>query len=129
VAFTEPQIASIGQRFSDLPAGRFVTGAVSFDNQGRSRVILQNHGLLRLYAELGSGRLLGAEMIAPRGEHLAHLLAWAGQNRMTVAQMLEMPFYHPVIEEGLRTALRDAEEKLLHGLPEIEHCTDCTPGM
>jgi dihydrolipoamide dehydrogenase len=26
--------------------------------------------------------------------------------------MLEMPFYHPVIEEGLRTALRDAAAKL-----------------
>jgi dihydrolipoamide dehydrogenase len=23
--------------------------------------------------------------------------------------MLEMPFYHPVVEEGLRTALRDAQ--------------------
>jgi dihydrolipoamide dehydrogenase len=26
--------------------------------------------------------------------------------------MLEMPFYHPVIEEGLRTALRDLDNKL-----------------
>jgi dihydrolipoamide dehydrogenase len=25
---------------------------------------------------------------------------------LTVTQMLAMPFYHPVIEEGLRTALR-----------------------
>ena len=32
--------------------------------------------------------------------------------KLTVAQMLEMPFYHPVIEEGLRTALRDALAKL-----------------
>ena len=29
-----------------------------------------------------------------------------------VEQMLDMPFYHPVIEEGLRTALRDADAKL-----------------
>jgi dihydrolipoamide dehydrogenase len=26
--------------------------------------------------------------------------------------MLEMPFYHPVVEEGLRTALRDAAAAL-----------------
>jgi dihydrolipoamide dehydrogenase len=31
---------------------------------------------------------------------------------MTIDQMLEMPFYHPVVEEGLRTALRDARSKL-----------------
>ena len=91
--------------------------------------MLQNRGLLRVYAEYGSGLFLGAEMAGPRAEHLAHLLAWALQNRMTIEQMLQMPYYHPVIEEGLRTALRDVDEKLLHGLPEIEHCTDCTPGM
>ena len=31
---------------------------------------------------------------------------------MTVEQMLEMPYYHPVLEEGLRTALHDAKAKL-----------------
>jgi dihydrolipoamide dehydrogenase len=31
---------------------------------------------------------------------------------MTVTRALEMPFYHPVVEEGLRTALRDAQAKL-----------------
>ena len=29
--------------------------------------------------------------------------------------MLDMPFYHPVIEEGVRTALRDLNEKLAPG--------------
>lgn len=129
IAFTDPQIATVGQLFRTLPKGRFVVGEVSFEDQGRSRVMQQNHGLLRVYAALGSGRFLGAEMIGPRAEHLAHLLAWACQNGMTAAQMIDMPFYHPVVEEGVRTALRDAREKLLHGLPEIEHCTDCTPGV
>jgi len=29
-----------------------------------------------------------------------------------VRPALAMPFYHPVVEEGLRTALRDAHAKL-----------------
>jgi dihydrolipoamide dehydrogenase len=29
-----------------------------------------------------------------------------------VNEMLAMPFYHPVIEEGLRSALRDAASAL-----------------
>jgi dihydrolipoamide dehydrogenase len=85
---------------------------VSFEDQGRARVLLKNKGLLNVYADLATGRFLGAEMLAPAAEHLAHLLAWARQNKMTVTQMLEMPFYHPVIEEGLRTALRDLDVKL-----------------
>jgi dihydrolipoamide dehydrogenase len=43
---------------------------------------------------------------------MAHLLAWAVQQRLTVPQALAMPFYHPVLEEGLRTALRDLAAKL-----------------
>jgi dihydrolipoamide dehydrogenase len=47
-----------------------------------------------------------SEMIAPDGEHLAHLLALVIQQNMTVFDFLQMPFYHPTVEEGLRTALR-----------------------
>jgi dihydrolipoamide dehydrogenase len=123
IAFTEPNIATLGASHRSLSAPgkpRFAVGQVSFENQGRSRVMLQNQGLLRVYGEYGSGRFLGAEMIAPRAEHLAHTLAWACQARMTVARMLEMPFYHPVIEEGVRTALRDLAARLSSG----DHDTD-----
>jgi dihydrolipoamide dehydrogenase len=112
VVFTEPQIALVGKRYADLPAGSFVTGRVSFENQGRSRIMRVNRGLLHIYAARDSGRLLGAEGIGPRLEHLAHLLAWSCQQSLTVNEMLAMPFYHPVIEEGLRSALRDAASAL-----------------
>ncbi|MGB7481105.1 MAG: dihydrolipoyl dehydrogenase, partial [Burkholderiaceae bacterium] len=131
IVFSDPQIAQVGRSWHSLrqDGSRFAVGQVSFENQGRSRVMLQNRGVLRVYGEYGSDRFLGAEMIAPRAEHLAHLLAWACQSGMTVAQMRAMPYYHPVIEEGVRTALRGLQEQLLHGLPEIEHCADCTPGL
>ncbi len=112
VVFSDPQMATVGRRFVDLAPGSFVTGKVSFEDQGRARVMLRNKGLLHVYAEKGSGRLLGCEMMGPDVEHLAHLLAWAMQCGMTVQRALEMPFYHPVVEEGLRTALRDAAARL-----------------
>ena len=132
IAFTEPQIATLGKSYRELCAqGRhkFAIGKVSFTNQGRSRVMLQNHGALRVYGEYASGRFLGAEMIGPRAEHLAHLLSWACQARLTVAQMLEMPFYHPVIEEGVRTALRDLAHELEKGVPVATDEAECLPGV
>lgn len=111
VVFTDPQIATIGQRLSDLKPGGFVVGEVSFEGQGRSRVMLKNRGLLHVYADIETGHLLGAEMFGPDAEHIGHLLAWATQLRLTVEEILALPFYHPVVEEGLRTALRDAEAK------------------
>jgi dihydrolipoamide dehydrogenase len=112
VVFTDPQIAIVGRGFRSLQQGSFATGQVNFEDQGRARILLRNRGLMNVYAETASGRFLGAEMLAPGGEHLAHLLAWALQNRMTIEQMLEMPYYHPVLEEGLRTALHDVDAKL-----------------
>ncbi len=130
IMFTEPQVAFAGKLHAQLVAegAEFAVGAVSFEDQGRSRVMLVNQGLLRVYGESGTGLLLGAEMIGPQNEHLAHLLAWAIQARMTVPQVLDMPFYHPVIEEGLRTALRLLQAALGMGpLPPLR-CIDCGPG-
>ena len=112
IVFSEPQIMMVGQRFADLNPDEIVIGEVDFGDQGRSRVMLKNQGRLRIYADRGSQQFLGAEMIGPRAENLAHLLAWAHQMRMTVPMMLDMPFYHPVVEEGLRTALRGALAQL-----------------
>jgi dihydrolipoamide dehydrogenase len=130
IVFCDPQAAFAGMRHAQLikDGVNFATGEVSFEDQGRARVMLVNQGLLRVYGEQGSGLLLGAEMIGPDNEHLAHLLAWAIQMRMTVAQVLEMPFYHPVIEEGLRTALRLLLESLGMGPHPPLRCIDCGPG-
>ncbi|MDX9741689.1 MAG: dihydrolipoyl dehydrogenase [Gammaproteobacteria bacterium] len=112
IAFCEPQIVIVGAKFADLAPGAFVTGAASFENQGRSRVMLRNKGMMHVFAATDSGRLLGAEIFGPDAEHLGHLLAWALQAGFTVERTLEMPFYHPVVEEGLRTALRAADAAL-----------------
>ena len=131
VVFTDPQVASVGFNLEQINQhfkGRFATGFVSFEDQGRSRVMLRNKGMLKVYGEQGSGLFLGAEMFGPAAEHIGHLLAWAAQQRMTVPAMLEMPFYHPVIEEGLRSALRDLNHKLHIGPGVIDRCMDCGPG-
>lgn len=119
VVFTDPQIGIVGGGYHLLKPGAFVTGRVSFEDQGRSRILLKNKGLLNVYADPVSGRFLGAEMLAPAAEHLSHLLAWALQSKMTIEQMLGMPFYHPVVEEGLRTALHDLEVKMRASRPGL----------
>jgi dihydrolipoamide dehydrogenase len=72
----------------------------------------KNQGMLKVYADQHNGTLMGAEMFGPAAEHIGHLLAWAVQQSLTVHEILGMPFYHPVIEEGVRTAFRDAAEQL-----------------
>jgi len=130
VAFSDPQIGLAGQSYQQLKAAgvAFKTGEVSFEGQGRSRVMNVNKGLLHVYGEENTGRLLGAELVGPAAEHLTHLIAWSIQSGQTVSDVLLNPFYHPVIEEGLRSALRDLNSQLGFGPNPPLHCIDCGPG-
>ena len=56
--------------------------------------------------------MLGAEMVCIKAENLGHLLAWSIQQGLTVGELLQMPFYHPVIEEALQAALYDLYSKV-----------------
>ncbi len=109
VVFSDPQIMQVGGGYAALDdPDAAAIGEVDWTRQGRSRVMQRNQGLLRVYMRKSDRRFLGAEMVGPDAEHVGHLLAWALQMGLTVPDMLNLPFYHPTIEEGIRTALRDA---------------------
>ena len=112
ITFSEPNIVRIGKSHRELEQGTYHTGEVLFDSQGRATIQQHNKGMLHIYGDNNSGLLLGAEMAAPAGEHLGHLLSWAIESKMTVYDALAAPFYHPVVEEGLRTCLRDLAKKI-----------------
>ncbi|MFC3612374.1 dihydrolipoyl dehydrogenase [Lutimaribacter marinistellae] len=105
VTFTRPEAAVIGT----LPENPddCHTGVVDFGDQGRARAMGQAHGLCHVHATGSDGKLSGAALCAPGAEHLAHLLAWAMQCGLTATEVLDLPFYHPTLAEGLQTALRD----------------------
>jgi dihydrolipoamide dehydrogenase len=107
IVFTDPQMAAVGCRYEALDLDEVEIGAVSYADQGRARVMGKNAGCVRIYARRDSGKLVGAEMFGPRVENTAHLLAWLVQLDVSVGRALELPFYHPVVEEGIRTGLRD----------------------
>ena len=115
IVFADPNVAVVGQRFAELDAAQLVIGQASFKRQGRARTAEHNKGLMRLYADRNSGRLLGGEMCVPAGEHMAHVLALAIERELSVQELLRLPFYHPVLEEGMRGALRDLSAQLPAG--------------
>ena len=100
------------QEIEDDPDLEYVIGKVSFDNQGRSRIMGVNCGLLHIYGCKETDKVLGASMVGPDAEYIGHILANAITNEICVKQLLDTPFYHPTILEGLRTALRDVQHKM-----------------
>ena len=115
IVFTSPQIVNVGMSQQEIEEDtelEYVIGEVSFDNQGRSRIMGVNCGLLHIYGCKQTDKVLGASMVGPDAEYIGHILATAITNNICVKQLLDTPFYHPTILEGLRTALRDVQHKM-----------------
>lgn len=112
INFCDPNICLIGARYAELDPETSEIGEVKLAPVGRAMIMGQNRGVIRVYAERSSGRMLGAELISVRGENLAHLLNWAVSQGQTVGDLVRMPFYHPVIEEALQAALNNLYAKV-----------------
>jgi dihydrolipoamide dehydrogenase len=103
IMFTDPPLAIVGAPPSDAT----VVGSASYADQGRARVEARNAGLVRIYAGPDTGIIAGATLFGPGMDHIAHLFVWAIERRETAETLLQLPFYHPTFEEGLKPALRE----------------------
>ena len=128
INFCDPNICAVGARWDELDQTTTAVGQVKFAPVGRALIMGKNKGVLRVYADKTTGRILGSEMIGPKGENLAHLLCWCIEQGLTVGELLRMPFYHPVIEEALQAALYDLYSKVDAknggGIVELERLSD-----
>jgi len=113
IVFCHPEMAIVGKSFKQLEDQQveFIRGFISYENQGRALVLGENSGGIEVYIDKKSGKLLGAELLCSQAEHLAHLLAWTIDADQDIHQILAKPFYHPTLEEGLRTAFKHARRQ------------------
>ncbi len=118
IMFTEPNMAKVG---ADLDEN-MVVGKVDFADQGRARAMGVNQGICEIYAKAQCGALTGATLVGPDAEHLAHLLCWEIENGSKASDLLNKPFYHPTLEEGLKTALKQICKDV--GLPKPDSRDD-----
>ena len=123
IMFTDPPLAVIGAP----PEEDSVIGEASYADQGRAKVEGRNAGLVRFYAAPADGRITGATLLGPGMDHIGHLIAWAVDRGETATSLLELPFYHPTFEEGLKSALRSICAAVHTPLPR-DHENTSPPG-
>ncbi|MDO6462272.1 dihydrolipoyl dehydrogenase [Granulosicoccaceae sp. 1_MG-2023] len=122
IAFTEPQIVTVGAGFDQLDPATLAVGTYQPIRQGRAMIKGSNEGLLRIYADRFSGRLLGATLLMADAEHMGHWLSVAIDQGLTLRDCLGQTFYHPVMEEAMQAALQRC-------LAQCEDAGDLPPGM
>ncbi len=99
--FTEPGFASVGATEAELAARGvlFRTAKYPFDDHGKSLVMDETSGFVKLTADARSGEILGASIVGPEAAELIHEIVVAMRFHATAADLATTPHYHPTLSE------------------------------
>ena len=106
IVFTDPQVASVGltEGQARQKGLRVQTAVLPLDYVPRALAARDTRGLIKLIAEAGSGKLLGAHVLAPEGADSIQTAALAIKCGLTVEQLAETIFPYLTTVEGLKLA-------------------------
>ncbi|MGI8895618.1 MAG: FAD-dependent oxidoreductase [Casimicrobiaceae bacterium] len=104
VIFTDPQIATVGLTEAEAQRAGIETDSrtLTLDNVPRALVNFDTRGFIKLVAEVDSGRLLGAQIVAAEGGDVVQTAALAIRNRMSIADLGQQLFPYLTMVEGLK---------------------------
>ena len=106
VIFTDPQVATVGYGEAEARHDGIETDSrtLTLDNVPRALANFDTRGFIKLVAEVGSGRLIGVQAVAPEAGELIQTAALAIRNRMTVQELADQLFPYLTMVEGLKLA-------------------------
>lgn len=116
VAYTEPEVASVGKTEEQLKeAGtEYRKGTFPFSANGRARAMGHTDGRVKILADAGTDRVLGVHIIGPRaGELIAEAVAAMtfGASSEDVARTIHA---HPTLAEVVKEAALAVDGRTLH---------------
>ncbi len=114
VVFTDPPLATIGALEGELVAKKIphLVASYPFDDHGKSILMGQTRGYVKVLADPKRGRILGAEIVGPQAGELIHCFTGPISMRATVHDLIRAPWYHPTLAEIITYPLEEIAEKL-----------------
>jgi len=99
--FCEPQAAMVGATEAQLRRDGvpYATASYPFDDHGKSMVMGETDGFVKLIAHRETGEILGASVVGPHATEIIHEVVVAMQFHCTVKQFMVIPHYHPTLSE------------------------------
>jgi len=106
VVFTDPQVASVGltEAIARRQGLEVTTSILPLEYVPRALAARDTRGLIKLVAETGSGKLLGAHILAPEGADSIQTAVLVIKYGLTVEQLAETIFPYLTTVEGLKLA-------------------------
>ncbi|SRR5579862_331980 len=99
--FCMPEAAAVGMTEKELAAAgvAFHTASHPFEDHGKSIVLGETEGFVKLIAARGSGEILGGAVVGPKASELIHEIVVAMHFRATAKDIAQIPHYHPTLSE------------------------------
>jgi len=114
VIFTSPEVAGAGysERECREKGWDIVTASYPFADHGKSIVMGELNGFVKLIALKERGEIVGAEVVGPHASDLIHEPMAVMRYRGTAQEMAEMPHYHPTLSEIWTYPAEEIAEKI-----------------
>ena len=106
--YTNPEIGCVGISADEAKARGMeaVTKKYIMSANGKSILSQQERGFIKVVADSGSHRILGAQMMCARATDMISQFAVAIANELTLEDMAKVIFPHPTFSEGILEAVR-----------------------
>ncbi len=106
--YTNPEIGCVGISADEAKARGIeaVTKKYIMSANGKSILSQQERGFIKVVADSGSHRILGAQMMCARATDMISQFAVAMANELTLEDMAKVIFPHPTFSEGILEAVR-----------------------
>lgn len=99
--FSHPQVASVGAAEAKLKEDgvNHLSASYPFNDHGKSMVMGETDGFVKMVADAKTGEILGATVVGPEATELIHEVVVAMNFHATVKQFMAIPHYHPTLSE------------------------------
>lgn len=99
--FTEPQVGTAGLTEEEARKSGVDVAAATypFNDHGKSLVMNETDGFVKLITDRKSGEILGGAVVGPHASDLIHEVVVAMKFHATAAQFAAIPHYHPTLSE------------------------------
>jgi mercuric reductase len=104
VVFTDPQVATVGLSEAHAHLNGIVTDSrtLSLNNVPRALANFDTRGFIKLVANADSGRLIGAQIVAPDAGEMIQTAVMAIRAQITVQELANTLFPYLTMVEGLK---------------------------
>ncbi|MGR3539924.1 MAG: dihydrolipoyl dehydrogenase [Hasllibacter sp.] len=116
VIYTHPEVAAVGQTEEEAKEGgrKVKVGKFAFMGNGRARANFAAEGFVKIIADAGTDRILGAHIIGPMAGDLIHEIAVAMEFGAAAEDLARTCHAHPTYSEAVREAALACGDGAIH---------------